>query len=173
MKICIRIITTLLVLVVASSAFAGNLTGTWKLQINVATPITCAYEDPSLFILQNGSSISGTAHLSLLGISCPLTLTGTIAGDVFVDPTLGAPFQFLWTFPIYGTFNIAGAFTDPQHANGTFTNGGQAAPIAGTWSLAKMPSVGAPTFTPWGRITLIVLAGLGALYYLRRRTALG
>jgi hypothetical protein len=172
MKMCIRIITTLLVLVAASNAFAGNLTGTWKLQINVTSPVTCAYEDPSLFIIQNGTSISGTAHLSLLGISCPLTLTGTIAGDVFVDPTLGAPFQFFWTFPIYGTFNIAGAFSNPTHASGTFSGGG-AALIAGTWSLAKVASTAVPASTPWGRIALIVLAGLGGVYYLkRRRTAL-
>jgi len=32
------------------------------------------------------------------------------------------------------------------------------------------PSTAIPTFSEWGKITLIVLAGVGAAYYLRRRT---
>jgi hypothetical protein len=172
MNTCVRIITVILVLLAASNAFA-SLSGDWKLQLNVTSPITCSFQDTSVLITQTGTAISGSANLSPLGEVCPMTLTGSMNGDVFSDPTGGTPFEFFWEGP-NGSFSITGGFTDPQHANGTFSGTYFAAaaniPVSGTWSLSMNASAPAvPASTPWGRIALIVLSGLGALYYLRRR----
>ena len=174
MKNRICIVTITLALLIAPNVFAGSLSGYWKLQLNVTSPsppAPCAYEDPVLLIEQTGSFITGTGNLVKIGVGgCPPTLTGTIAGVVPFDPTLGGPFSFSWTDPIYGPFVISGSFTDGQHANGTFVSsivGGQGP--SGTWTLAATIPKGAPTLTLWGRILLITLAVLGGVYYLRRR----
>jgi hypothetical protein len=175
MNTCIRMITAILVLLAASNASA-DLTGDWSLQINVTSPVTCSFRDNAIHITQTGTAISGSANLSPLGAVCPLTLTGTMNGEVFGDPTGGTPFDFFWEGSP-GFFTISGAFTDPQHANGPFSGtyfvpgvGGVA--VSGRWVLTSNAAASAsavPASTPWGRIVLIVLSGLGALYYLRRR----
>ncbi len=169
MRICIRTITVILVLLAASNAFA-SLNGSWQLQVDVINPIACSFSDAALHITQIGTSISGTANLLPLGL-CPITLTGTMNGFVVGDPTLGGPFSFFWTDPggSGSFFTIDGQFTDPAHANGTFSGfylGFIAA--SGNWALSKNVHV-IPASTPWGRIILIVLAGLVALHYLRKR----
>jgi hypothetical protein len=115
----------------------------------------------------------GTSTLTRVGVgSCPLTLQGTIQGDMGTDPLNGSPFCFSWFFT-EGPQYICGQFTNPQNASGTFSGFYLNQPASGTWSLtliggtSSVPAV--PASTPWGLITLAVLAGLGAVYYLRKR----
>lgn len=175
MNICIRIITTIFILLIASNAFAG-LQGYWKLHINVTTPAMCTYEDPLLMITQSGASSSGTAHLSRIGISgCPSDLTGTITLGIVDPPPPLTTFSFPWDGPMgIGTITLTGQFTDGKSAAGTFSSalpgGGSIGFVSGTWSLNGItPPASVPTSTEWGRIILILLVGLGAVYYLRKR----
>ncbi len=169
MSIRIRTIPVILVLLAGSNAFAA-LNGDWKLQLDVTSPINCSFIDPSVPITQVGTAVSGTADLSPVGGCFPNNLTGTISGDVFSEPT---EFVFFWGGPP-GFFTINGAFTDPDHGNGTFDGiyfppVGGGVPVLGTWTLTKNVANAVPASTPWGRVAIIVLAGLGALYFLRKR----
>jgi hypothetical protein len=156
----------------ANAAHAQGLNGQWKLQVNVTTPFTCQYEDGNLVISQTGTYAMGASTLTRVGVgSCPLTLQGTIQGDMGTDPTNGSPFCFSWFFP-EGPQYMCGQFTNPQNAGGTFSGFYLSQPANGTWSLTWIGGGGTsavPASTPWGLITLTVLAGLGAVYYLRKR----
>ncbi len=169
MNTCIRIFAIVLVLLAASNGFA-SISGDWRLQIDVTSPVICSFRDTAIQITQVGTSISGSANLSPLGSVCPMTLTGTMNGFVIGDPTSPpfAEFVFPWEDPSGGV-TIAGQFRDSNNAGGTFNGRYFNTDVQGSWTLVRISSTTVPTTTPWGRITLIVLAGLGALYYLRRR----
>jgi hypothetical protein len=169
MNTCVRIITIIVVLLAASNGFA-SLSGDWRLQIEVTSPWVCSFRDTSVQITQVGTLINGSATLLPLGPVCPITLTGTMNGYVIGDPTLPpfGEFVFPWEDP-NGGVTIAGLFRDGNNAGGTFNGTYFNTPVQGNWTLVRISSTTVPTTTPWGRITLIVLAGLGALYYLRRR----
>jgi hypothetical protein len=156
-------------LVAANTVAAGGLTGVWRLTVNVVTPIACQYEDGGMYINQEGLNTAGTANLRRIGVGgCPPTLLGTIQGNMGVDPLGGAPFSFFWMFP-QGPFTISGQFRDSQNAAGTFTGTYLNTPATGTWTLRRVGAPAVPATTPWGLIILAALAGLGAVYYLRKK----
>jgi hypothetical protein len=174
MKIRIYFVGIVFVLLFAANPFAeASLNGIWKLHLDVVAPDSCSYEDGALNIQQAGTFFTGTSNLVKIGVgACPPTLMGTIQGNVSPDPTTSlAPFSFFWQFDPTTSFFISGQFTDPTHANGTFNGIYGTVPAFGTWSLTFLLSgaAGATTVTPWGLVILTVLAGLGAVYYLRKR----
>jgi hypothetical protein len=159
---------------------AGNLTGYWNYTVavditGVGSSVDCVYAGSlGLYhIYQNSLAFGGGPILSSTGTLCPPFIDMFFFCDVSTNPI---------NCSIVGPPSIPSG--SPYTSQGTISNNGDtitgslqgSANMAGIgqvtysaqWTLNKLLS-SIPTFTQWGMIIFLVLAGLGALYYLRRQ----
>jgi hypothetical protein len=148
-------------------AALADFSGTWFVN-SIGTVMGCGYSG-SIDVSQNGLALTGTLDLSFTGTNCPtpvsVPLSCTAAGMAFplsftCDDYNGSPIS---------VHDIAGLITSQTHANGSvnviFATG---APVPSDWTATRFANP-VPAMTKWGIIIFVVLAGLGAMYYIRRQ----
>jgi hypothetical protein len=117
--------------------------------------------------LTGGTIITSPEYVYTLTLVTPVTLSpGTYWVEIYNDTTVDTDDNFYWEDgnpdPTHG---IAGFAWDNANAPGTNWSGVQQHGTA----IEITSSTSIPTMNEWGMIIFMVLAGLGAAYYLRRQ----
>jgi uncharacterized repeat protein (TIGR01451 family) len=111
----------------------------------------------------------GSVPLHNIIVSDPqcTTLTGP-AGDTNTDSILQTTETWVYTCTVN---NVTSAFTNTVTATGTPPSGPDVfrSATAEVAVVAPTPPTQVPTMTEWGMILFMLLAGLGSVYYLRKR----
>jgi hypothetical protein len=152
------VLAACLLLALAVSAEAQDLTGDWDFTVEV--PGTCTWMGPATFA-QTGGVLTGSGNLALTAGSdppCPPALLGTANGTV-----AGQTVMFGLT-TLLGDVDFSG-LSDPAGSSlsGTWTLG----TLAGSWSATRVET--APSLPEWGMIALLSALLAGGIYSLRRR----
>ncbi len=111
-----------------------------------------------LWRLNPGLDINNPATMNLKNI---VLNPGPVPSDYIVDLQ-----------NILGNQTIAGMTMTLSVSNGDITSDSQSAVLEGIFDgVSAPPPVPAPAMNQWGMIIFIVLAGLGSIYYIRRKRA--
>jgi hypothetical protein len=166
-------------------AFAQNYSGDWVVQANIT------YATVNHGLTHGNYEGLVTVSQTVFSPPMPINVTGNLqlyfSDDSGYPPAIPLSFGFTMTDPNtippqtmllpppYDliTLTVSGSVSG-NSASGLITSsipGVGPGPISGTWNAKKYVPIPVPTMTEWGMVILVILLGIGSIYYLRRRVA--